>query len=58
MGAHYDYLVRGRIREFGRSNAKLRIGGVEDGVEPLEERIPVDEVKASARDGANLRDYK
>jgi hypothetical protein len=57
MGA-YDHLVRGRIREFGRSDAKLRIGGVEDSVEPLEERIPVDEVKAGAGDGANLHGYE
>ena len=41
--------IGSRVREWSRRQAKLIVRGVVHGVEPLEERVAVDEVKALAR---------
>lgn len=60
MQWYYDTLppplVAGGARVRGRREAQAGVGGVIDGVEPLEERIPVDEVQALARVAANVGD--
>lgn len=49
-------LVGGGIRVVGRREADTGVGSVEDRIEPLEERVPVDEVQARARVTANVVD--
>ena len=53
--ALHRLLVCGRVRERSRREAKLVVGGVVHGVEPLEEREAVDEVKTLPRVAAEVR---
>ena len=46
--------VAGGLRVLGRRKANTRVGRVEDGVETLEERVPVDEVEALAGVAADI----
>ena len=49
-------LVAGGVCVGGRREADLRVGGIEDGVESLEERVAVDEVEALAGVAADVAD--